>query len=138
MKLSPTEQHCRGLLRIKVTYCSDAPHAEGLSPAPHAEPHAEGLSCGLPPAPQAELQAVGFSCGLSPAPHAEPQEAAFSFQPAKFESAIIYYLHFVFGTFPAPCLHCTEEWHRKKVRTNLLLSYFFVTLLQQDTIYIII
>lgn len=129
MKLSPTEQHCRGLLRIKVTYCSDAPHAE---------PQAVGFSCGLSPAPHAEPQAAGFSSGLSPAPQDVPQEAAFSFQPAKFESAIIHYLHFVFGTFPAPCLHCTEEWHRKKVRTNLLLSYFFVTLLQQDTIYIII
>jgi hypothetical protein len=56
----------------------------------------------LSPAPQAEPQAAGFSSGLSPAPQAEPQAADFSLQPAKFESAIFHYLHFVFGTFLVP------------------------------------
>ena len=49
------------------------PQAEGLgSPAPQAEPQAEGLGS---PAPQAEPQAEGFS-GLSPAPQAVPLEGA--------------------------------------------------------------
>jgi hypothetical protein len=68
-----------------------------LSPAPQAEPQADGFSSGLSEAPQAEPQAAGFSSFLSEAPQAEPQADAgaafFSlFHPNRLKSAIVFYL----------------------------------------------
>lgn len=100
MKLSPAGQAAPPeIVRNENAYLSEAPQAEpqaagfssGLSPAPQAEPQAAGFSFGLSEAPQAEPQAAGFSFGLSDAPQADV--ADFSFQPAKFESAILQYLH---------------------------------------------
>jgi hypothetical protein len=64
---------------------SDAPHALGLSAAPHAV----GASAGLSAAPHA----AGASAGLSLAPHALPQPDAdsFLFHPKIFESAMSLY-----------------------------------------------
>jgi hypothetical protein len=88
-------------------YLSPAPHAlphaagvsAGLSEAPHALPHAAGVSAGLSEAPHALPHAAGVSAGLSEAPHALPHAAAgvvsvFFFHPNKLESAIIIYLLF--------------------------------------------
>ena len=49
--------------------------ASYLSAAPHAEPHADGVSSGLSAAPHAEPHADGVSSGLSAAPHAVPHAA---------------------------------------------------------------
>ena len=88
--------------RDRTAYLSPAPQAEpqaegfssDLSAAPQAEPQAAGFSSGLSAAPQAEPQAAGFSSGLSAAPQAEPQAAAgvssiFLFHPNRLESAMI-------------------------------------------------
>ena len=75
------------------------PQAEGLgSPAPQAEPQAEGLGS---PAPQAKPQAEGFS-GLSPAPQAVPQEGAVFWalwpQANRFFSPMMKFLLKIFGS----------------------------------------
>jgi hypothetical protein len=78
-----------------LSYLSEAPHAVPHALGLSAAPQAAGASVGLSPAPQA----AGASAGLSPAPHALPQEAAAFvslFQSAKFESAIILFLLLVF------------------------------------------
>ena len=58
-----------------------------LSPAPQAEPQAEGFSSGL----SEEPQAAGASAGLSEAPQALPQAGdAKRFQEARFASAMYF------------------------------------------------
>lgn len=91
----------------RTGYLSPAPQAEphadgfssGLSAAPQALPHADGFSSGLSSAPQAVPHAAGFSPGFPAAPQAVPHAAAgsasaFFLQPKRSESAILIYLHF--------------------------------------------
>ena len=50
--------------------------ASYLSAAPHAEPHADGVSSGLSAAPHAVPHAAGVSSGFPAAPHAVPHADA--------------------------------------------------------------
>lgn len=99
-----------------------------LSPAPQAEPHAEGFSSGLSPAPQAEPHAEGFSSGLSPAPQAEPPACASFplFHPKRFESAIFFSSFLVISKNPSLCDFIVISLTQEKKYAQI---YYLVTFL---------
>jgi hypothetical protein len=98
-----------------------------LSPAPQAEPQAEGFSSGLSPAPQA----AGFSSGLSLAPQATGLSLAPQEEPlcqSECEYAIVEYL-LIFSRRISSCYnYCRLQHFNLQVRTNLLVSYLFITI----------
>ena len=125
---------------LPASYLSAAPHAEphadgvssGLSAAPHAEPHADGVSSGLSAAPHAVPHAAGVSSGFPAAPHAVPHADAgassiFLLHPNRFKSDIFCSSFFCRQTSSCLQFYCTAGNFLKKVRTNLLLSYLFIT-----------
>ena len=123
---SPEAQAFR---EVRVRFLLSASY---LSAAPHAEPHADGVSSGLSAAPHAEPHADGVSAGLSAAPHAVPHADAgassiFLLHPNRFKSDIFCSSFFCCQTSSCLQFYCTAGNFLKKVRTNLLLSYLFVT-----------
>ncbi len=105
---------------LPASYLSAAPHADGvssgLSAAPHAVPHADaGVSSGFPAAPHA-------------VPHADAGASSiFLLHPNRFKSDIFCSSFFCRQTSSCLQFYCTAGNFLKKVRTNLLLSYLFVT-----------
>lgn len=98
---------------LPASYLSAAPHAEphadgvssGLSAAPHAGPHAGGVSSGLSAAPHAVPHDAGVSSGFPAAPHAVPHADAgassiFLLHPNRFKSDIFCSSFFVVKRLP--------------------------------------
>ena len=121
---------------LPASYLSAAPHAEphadgvssGLSAAPHAEPHADGVSAGLSAAPHAVPHDAGISSGFPAAPHADAGASSiFLLHPNRFKSDIFCSSFFCRQTSSCLQFYCTAGNFLKKVRTNLLLSYLFIT-----------
>ena len=124
---SPEAQAFR---EVRVRFLLSASY---LSAAPHAEPHADGVSSGLSAAPHAVPHAdAGVSSGFPAAPHAVPHADAgassiFLLHPNRFKSDIFCSSFFCRQTSSCLQFYCTAGNFLKKVRTNLLLSYLFVT-----------
>lgn len=121
---SPESQAFR---EVRVRFLLSASY---LSAAPHAEPHADGVSAGLSAAPHAVPHAAGVSSGFPAAPHAVPHADAgassiFLLHPNRFKSDIFCSSFFVVKRLPVCSFIVLPEAGRKKYA----LIYYLVTFL---------
>lgn len=121
---SPEAQAFR---EVRVRFLLSASY---LSAAPHAEPHADGVSAGLSAAPHAVPHDAGVSSGFPAAPHAVPHADAgassiFLLHPNRFKSDIFCSSFFVVKRLPVCSFIVLPEDGRKKYA----LIYYLVTFL---------